>query len=227
MGTRDARPSRPVDVIRLALFAAVGALGIGSIYLGLGGATLLSMLAFAVTVAVVTVSPSRRAERSVRPALGRPEATEIGLLLVVLGVVALFVRFALGVTDSGAAFPAWLCALAAVGLNRLLRYGRGYLVGTERAERCLGLLEAELASSEQAAPGTDDAADLRAERHLVRRAHDALARELDLLAAEQVGWDEVEVARRDAVELLRRMPRRGERERPVVRPVAVSVRRRG
>lgn len=206
------RQGRVFDAVGAGLYASVAALGIGAVFTGLGTATWLSIVVFAATLAVVHLSTNRPrvpgaayAPTPWRSADGR----DLAVLLCVVGVVALLARAGGDLDRSAAGFLAWLLGLAGLVLVRLGRVGVVQLLARGRAETCLGLLEEELRSIEDEVSRAGGLSpELRPQEHLVRQARDLMVQELRLLEARQVPVADVERARVQGVEVLRRMPPR-------------------
>ncbi|MVA75998.1 hypothetical protein GC722_08175 [Auraticoccus sp. F435] len=216
------RPGRVFDAVGGGLYAAVAALGLGAVFTGLGTATWLSIAAFALTLAVVHLT-TNRARTPATPAAPTPwrrsDGRDLGVLLSAVGVTALLARAAGDLGESTAGFLAWLLGLVALALVRLGRVGVDQLLARGRAETCLELLEDELRLIESEASRAGGwSTELRPQQHLVRQARDLLSQELRLLEARQVPVADVERARAQGVEVLRRMPPRAGREPGVSGP---------
>lgn len=209
------RQGRVFDAVGGGLYASVAALGIGAVFTGLGTATWLSIVVFAGTLAAVHLGTNRPrtpgAEAGPTP-WRSADGRDLAVLLCVVGVVALLARADGDLDRSTAGFLSWLLGLAALVLVRLGRVGMVQLLARGRAETCLALLEEELALIEDEAATTGGLSPgLRPQEHLVRQARDLLVQELRLLGARQVPVADVERARVQGVEVLRRMPPRAGR----------------
>ncbi len=206
------RAARLHDAVGGALYASVAALGLGAVFLELATATWLSVAVFACALGVVhlTTNRSRTPGSPEAPTpWRRTDGRDLGVLLTVVGVTALLARATGERAEATTGFVAWLLGLVALGVVRLAGVVVVQLLARGRAETCLQLLEEELAAVRAESAGRDEPSiEVRRQEHLVRQARDLLSQELRLLEARQVPVGDVERARRQGVEVLRRMPRR-------------------